>query len=295
MKVVDPHIHLWDTSRVSFPWLAKPQVAYSGDNRLLPQRHDVTVFLERVGDIDVEASVNVEANPADPLAEAAWLQGLADDPASHGHPHGIVACADLSSPGAPQLLEQLAAYRNVRGIRQILNVHPDPLYNYVSCHYMEQSEWRRNLARLASYGWTFDLQIYPAQVPVAAEVMRANPGIGFILNHTGMFVDRDTPAAWRQWREGLRELAACENTAVKVSGLAMFDHRWTAESFRPYVLEAIDSFGTARCMFASNFPIDGLHSTYSSLWHAYARIVEGASAAEREHLFRSNARHFYRL
>src|SRR6185437_2173701 len=188
MKVVDPHVHLWDTRQVSYPWLAKPQIAYSGDNRLLPQRHDVAAFLGRLGDVEVEASVNVEANPADPVAEAAWLQAQADAPASRGHPHGIVACADLSSPAAPGLLEGLAGYRNLRGIRQILNVHPDPRYNYVGCQYLEQREWRQNLARLAAYGWSFDLQIYPAQVPLAAEVIRANPGVRFIVNHTGMFV-----------------------------------------------------------------------------------------------------------
>lgn len=295
MKIIDPHIHLWDIRQVSYPWLAKPRIAYSGDNRLLPQRHHVAAFLGKVGDIEVEASVNVEANPADPVAEAAWLQAMADNPASHGHPHGIVANADLSSAATPRLFEQLAGYRNLRGIRQILNVHPNPCYNYVGSQYMEQREWRQNLALLADYGWSFDLQIYPAQVPSAVEVIRAHPGIRFILNHAGMFVDRDRPAGWRQWREGLRALAACENTAVKVSGLAMFDHHWTVESFRPYVLEVIDSFGVERSMFASNFPIDGLHTTYPKLWHSYAKIVEGASAAEREQLFVSNARRLYRL
>lgn len=295
MKIVDPHIHLWDTRQVSLPWLANPQVAFSGDNRLLPQRHDVSTFLERAADIEVEASVNVEANPADPAAEVAWLQGQADEPASRGHPHGIVACADLSSAAAPGLLERLAAYRNMRGIRQILNVHADPRYNYVGHNYLEQREWGRNLALLARYGWSFDLQIYPAQVPAAVAVIRANPGIRFILNHAGMFVDRDKPVGWRQWRDGLRELAALENTAVKVSGLAMFDHHWTIESFRPYVLEAIESFGVARSMFASNFPIDGLHSRYSNLWRAYAKIIEGASARERHELFIGNARRLYRL
>lgn len=295
MKIVDPHVHLWDTRQVSYPWLLKPQLAYSGDNRLLPQRHDVAAFLERVGDIEVEASVNVEANPADPVAEAAWLQAQADAPASRGQPQGIVACADLASPTAPDLLERLAAYRNLRGIRQILNVHADPRYNYVGRQYLEQREWRQNLARLHSYGWSYDLQIYPAQVPLAVEVVRANPGIRFILNHAGMFVDREAPPGWRQWRDGLRALAALENTAVKVSGLAMFDHHWTVESFRPYVLEVIDAFGASRSMFASNFPIDGLHATYSSLWHAYGKIVAGASPAEREQLFIGNARRLYRL
>src|SRR6266404_1291554 len=54
---------------------------------------------------------------------------------------------------------------------------------------------------------------------------------------------------------------ARRNTTLKLSGFAMFDHRWTVESFRPYVLEAIDAFGTGRCLFASNFPIDRLHAT----------------------------------
>ena len=75
----------------------------------------------------------------------------------------------------------------------------------------------------------------------------------------------------------------------------MFDHHWTVESFRPYVLEAIGTFGASRCMFASNFPIDGLHSTYERLWRAYAEITSGASETERAQLFRDNAIHFYRL
>jgi predicted TIM-barrel fold metal-dependent hydrolase len=293
VKVVDPHIHLWDPQRVSVPWLEEPGVAYSGDNRLLPRRHDAAVFLRNAGEIQVQLSVNVEANPADPLAEAQWLQSLADDPANHGHPHGIVAFADLSSDDAPALLERLSEVRNLRGIRQILNVHSDPSYDYVGRHYMREPRWRENLKRLNRYDWSFDLQIYPSQMPLAVEVLRENPGVNFIVNHAGMFVDRNQVAGWRQWRDGLRMLSGCDNAAIKLSGLTMFDHHWTVESFRPYVLEVIDAFGPSRCMFASNFPIDGLHSPYPALWSAYAQIVSGASNFDREQLFVSNARRYY--
>jgi predicted TIM-barrel fold metal-dependent hydrolase len=295
MKVVDPHIHLWDTQLVRLPWLDNPAVAYSGDNRLLPRRHGVAEFLGNAGEIEVQMSVDVEANPADPLAEACWLQSQADDPANHGHPHGIVASADLSRADAAILLERLSAIRNVRGIRQILNVHSDPRFDYVGRHFMRDVQWRANLQRLVRYGWSFDLQIYPSQAPLAVEVIRENPGITFIVNHAGMFVDRHHVAGWRAWRDGIRALAACENTALKLSGFTMFDHRWTLESVRPYVLEAIDAFGTARCMFASNFPIDGLHATYTALWSAYAEVVSGASTTEREQLFTNNARRYYHL
>lgn len=295
MKVVDPHLHLWNTREVSYPWLAHAGVAYSGDNRLLPQPFDVQALRAAAGDIEVLKSVNVEANPADAVAEARWLQAQADAPANNGHPHGIVACADLSQKTTPALFEQLSAYPNLRGIRQILNVHHNKQYDYVGRHYLREPAWRDNLRCLSRYGWSFDLQIYPSQASDAVAVINDNPSTAFIVNHALMFVDRNTVGGWKQWRDGLRALAACDNVAIKLSGFAMFDHQWTVESFRPQVLEAIDAFGVERCMFASNFPIDGLHSSYAALWHAYAQIISGAAAHEREQLLVNNAIRWYRL
>jgi predicted TIM-barrel fold metal-dependent hydrolase len=295
MRVVDPHIHLWDTDVVSYPWLANPAVAYSGDNRLLPQHYDVAAYLKDAQDFEVLGTVNIEANPMDPVAEARWLQSLADNPVNRGQPSGIIAYADLSRDDAPTVLARLAAFPNLRGIRQILNRHADPRYNYVTEDYLSNPTWRGNLRRLPDHGWSFDLQIYPAQAGSAVEVIQANPEVTFILNHTGMFVDRGDVKGWREWRKALHTLADCENAAIKLSGLAMFDHHWTTESFRPLVREAIDCFGPQRCMFASNFPIDRLHSSYTSLWSAYAHIVSDMDARDQENLFVNNAMRYYRL
>jgi len=295
MRVVDPHIHLWDTAQVGLSWLANPGVAFSGDNRLLPQRHAVAEFLQAAGEIEVLHSVHVEANPDDVVAEAQWLQALADDPANLGHPHGIVAGADLSAPDAPDTLRRLSAFPNLRGIRQILNRHADPRFNYVSRDYLLEPRWRENLASLARHGWSFDLQLYAAQVPAAIEVIARHPDILFIVNHAGMLVDHTDVHARQEWSSALRGLAQYPNVALKISGLVMFDHHWSRGSLRPRVLEALDCFGAERCMFASNFPIDGLHADYGALWHAYASMLEGASDAERAALFYGNARRYYRL
>ncbi len=295
MQVVDPHIHLWDTGRLGYRWLANPRLAFSGDNRLLPQRHAVAEFLRAADGIEVLASVHVEANPDDVLAEAQWLQSLADDPVNLGHPHGIVAGLDLSAPDAPDILERLSAYPNLRGIRQILNRHPDPRYNYVSRDYLLEPRWLSNLLGLARRGWSFDLQLYPAQAAAASEVIASHPDILFIVNHAGMLVDHADVRARQEWSGALRALARHPNVALKISGLVMFDHRWSIDSLRPRVLEALDCFGSDRCMFASNFPIDGLHAGYAALWHAYASILEGASAVERAALFCDNAQRYYRL
>ena len=214
---------------------------------------------------------------------------------NRGQPSGIVAYADLSHDDAPSILARLSAFPNLRGIRQILNRHADPRFNYVTEDYLSNPTWRANLHHLGQYGWSFDLQIYPAQAESAADVIKANPEVTFIINHTGMFVDRRDVKGWREWRLGLRTLADCDNTAIKLSGLAMFDHHWTVESFRPLVLEAIDYFGLQRCMFASNFPIDRLHSSYTALWRAYAQIVSNMDARDQENLFVNSAVRYYRL
>jgi predicted TIM-barrel fold metal-dependent hydrolase len=295
LKVVDPHLHFWDTDQVSYPWLDNRTLAFSGDNRLLPVPYDVAAFLRDAADVDVLMSVHVEANPASSIAEAQWLQRLADDPGNRGHPHGIVAYADLSRADAPELLDDLAAYSNLRGIRQILNIHEDPRFEYVRRNFLMEPLWRQNLRRLARYKWSFDLQLYPAQVPQALQVIDLNPDITFIVNHAGMFVDRERFDGWRQWRDGIRALAERANVAIKLSGLAMFDHQWSQESFRPYVLESIDAFGPQRCMFASNFPIDRLHAQYGPLWRTYEAIVAGAPEAQRAALLADNAIRYYRL
>lgn len=48
-------------------------------------------------------------------------------------------------------------------------------------------------------------------------------------------------------------------------------------------------------MFASNFPVDRLFSTYKTLWNAYAQIVADASDTEKQGLFVQNAERIYRI
>ncbi|WP_118184089.1 amidohydrolase family protein [Paraburkholderia phosphatilytica] len=297
MQVVDPHIHLWDLKTHRYPWLENPGVSFVGDARDLQHDYLIADLLADANEIDVLKVVHVEANhdPADPVEETRWLQSVANDPASRGMPNGIVAWIDFSAANAAELLEAHASFANTRGVRQILNVHGNKLYDYVGRQYLQEKTWRENFALLKRHNLSFDMQLYPSQMDEAAELARAHPDTAFIVNHAGMFVDRTSVVGWRAWRDGLRKLAACNNVSVKISGLAMFDHAWTVESFRPYVLDTIDAFGAERAMFASNFPVDRLFGSYGDLWRAYASIVSDLSASEQAALFRTNAERIYRI
>src|ERR1700712_616969 len=131
MQVVDPHIHLWDLKTHHYPWLANPQTSFVGDARALQHDYLIGDLLRDAGDIEVLKLVHVDANhdPADPAEETRWMQGIADGE-GRGMPNGIVAYADLSGDNAEALLEAHAAFSNTRGIRQILNVHENPHYDY---------------------------------------------------------------------------------------------------------------------------------------------------------------------
>ena len=51
---------------------------------------------------------------------------------------------------------------------------------------LERADWKRGLARLPTYGLSFDLQVNPVELEAAATLARANEGVMFVLNHCGM-------------------------------------------------------------------------------------------------------------
>ena len=109
-----------------------------------------------------------------------------------------------------------------------------------------------------------------------------------------MPADRDDESI-QGWRQGMQILAHCPNIVAKISGLAMCDWHWTVESIRPFVLNTIDDFGVERCMFASNFPVDKLFSSFDAVWDAFKEITADFSDDEKAALFHHNAEKYYRL
>ena len=97
----------------------------------------------------------------------------------------------------------------------------------------------------------------------------------FVLNHCGNPIDRDAEGM-RRWREGLATVAHSPNVLIKISDLVAYDHNRTLNSLREVVLYCIDSFGPERAMFASDFPMTGLHATFDQTVHgAFKTIVSG--------------------
>lgn len=292
MKIVDPHIHLINLWTRLYPGFEKPSVSFIGSTAPIARSYLIEELLaEGDDDFQIEKVVNVEALATDRLAETQYLQDVAD---RTGYPQGIVCGADFSDDSVEAELEKQVTFANVRGVRHILNVHSDPLYNYMNEDYLDNPKWRKNFPLLKRHGLSFDMQLYPHQFAKAMDLAKEHPDIVFIINHAGMYADR-TFDGYKQWRDGLKALAALANVTIKISGLGMLDHNWTVESFRPYVYEILDAFGLHRSMFASNFPVDKLFSTYPEVWQAFSAICKGFSESEKRALFSANAERIYRI
>jgi predicted TIM-barrel fold metal-dependent hydrolase len=159
---------------------------------------------------------------------------------------------------------------------------------------MGDPAWRRGYALLQKYGLSFDLQTPWWHLAEAAALARDFPHTRTILNHTGLPADR-SPEGLAGWRVAMQTLAAEPNVALKISGLGQPGQPWTVAANGPIVRAAIAIFGVERCMFASNFPVDGLCADFDTIFSGFKTIVADLSPPEQTSLFHANALRFYRL
>ena len=285
-QFVDVHHHFWDLERHRYDWLSgegwPEETEVIGDYHAIRRTYLPEDFVRDAAGSGLTQTVHVQADWSgpDPVDETRWLQSLAD---KTGLPTAIVGYADLADPAIEEILAAHAASPNFRGIRSTPDdTRPD------------DASFRRGIAALEKASLSYDLRGTPDNAADAARLAADFGGLSFIVGHTGEPRGR-TEADRAAWRLAMRRLAEPPNVAVKISGLGMRDHAWTVESIRPWILETIDIFGVDRCMFGTNWPVDGLYSTYRDLVAAYRMVVAPFSLAEQHALLAANAERLYRI
>lgn len=297
MKVFDSHMHWRDPVNNIYEMLSDGVFGEGERGGTAPATYLPDDYSNDAAGVEIVGAIHVEAewDKTDPVGETRWLEALHAGGGARGLQMGIVGFTDLSAPDAEAILEAHADYPNVRGIRQMLNYMPGkPAYCWADREYLDDPQWRRNFGRVAKYGLDFDLMCFAHQMPAMARLASENPDTRIHLEHTGMPWDH-TPEGRALWRDGLKRIAALGNSDIKISGLGNTIPNWTVERIRPYVLEAIDIFGTGRVSFASNFPTDGQFGSMTGIWRAFSTITEGFDAASREKMFVHNAIQAYGL
>ena len=291
--VVDAHHHIW--RRSDLPWLDGPlQPRIFGPYEPIRRDYRIGEFLADIAGCGVTKSVYVQANWAKDAFEdeVAYVERAATET---GYPHAIVGYADFLSADVRPQLDRLTKYPSMRGLRMQLHWHENPQYRFAAKPDLARDvTLQRNVARLADYVWSFDLQVFAGQMQGAAELAASCPRVTFVLQHAGMLEDL-SPVGWARWRAGMQLLAARPNVVSKLSALGTFIHRNDPDHIATIVRETLGIFGAARCLFGSNFPVEKLWTRYSDLIAAYRRALEPLGEAVTRAVLHDTALRIYRL
>jgi predicted TIM-barrel fold metal-dependent hydrolase len=294
--IVDPHQHFWDLGRNYYPWLCDPKPVHFryGDYTSLKRNYLPPDYLRDAGGLNIVKTVHEDAlwDPADPAGEPRWLEQLA---AEYGYPHACVGSAQLARDNIEQVLAGHARTKLTRGVRNFPMAAAKPSEaKRGEAGSMDDPKWRRGYALLEKHRFSFDVQVPWWHLDALAELARDFPEVQIVIVHTALPVDRSEEGLGG-WRTALETAAAQPNVAIKISGLGRPGLPWTLTANGPIIRDAINIFGPERCMFASNFPVDGLTGSFQMIYGGFRAAVSNRPIEERRMLFHDNAVRIYRL
>jgi predicted TIM-barrel fold metal-dependent hydrolase len=295
--IIDAHTHLWDLSMNKHPWLSPSDgsVQALGGLEKLRRNYLVADYQRDSANQNIVASVHIEAlwDPSDPLGETQWLETLDK---SGGVAIRYTAAAPFGTPEGVRIIEQQAAHPRVIGIRDILSFHPTKPEQSFAARGDKAYDpaWRQDIARLPGLGLVLELMMYPYQIDAVLDVARNIPDLRLVVNHCASPVDRDEEGMER-WRDAVTRLGREPNIMLKVSNAAGYDPDPTYESVRAVVMHCIESFGPQRAIFATDWPVAGLKTSFDYVYDTLRRITADMTEAEQRALFHDNAARLYRI
>lgn len=296
LEIVDAHHHFWDPERNYHPWLRdEPMIPFRyGDYSSIRRRFMPEEYAAVTTHFNVVKSVTMEGewDPTDPIGETRWMQGVAE---RYGVPNAHVAQAWLHDDNVEVVLREQASFPLVRSVRQKPRSAPRPdMVEEGLPGSLTDKHFKHGYSLLSQFGLDFDLQVTWWHLREAVSLAEEFPETKIILNHTGLPSDRSENGL-AGWRRAMKLLAEVPNAYVKISGLGMEGRPWQIEDNRVIILDTIEIFGSDRCMFGSNYPVDSLVGDFDTIIGGFLEVVKDFSLSDQKKLFHDNAMRVYRL
>jgi predicted TIM-barrel fold metal-dependent hydrolase len=290
LKFIDAHHHLWDLSRLTYPWLeAKGSKRFFGQpdpirKNYLPQDY----FNDHQGQVNSSIHIQVGCIPEHNIRETQLISSFVD----HGAPiSAIIPSVDMRSDDLVEQLDLQQAFPLVKGVRHMIGKsasenHQLPVF--------KGSDWIEAWRLLAKRKLTFDLQLTEEQYEDVYNTLCNVPELNVVICHLASPWDQSKEGFLR-WQLAMKKFAKLPNCSMKISGFSMFNHGMIEEKFADYIHAAIDIFGPHRCMFGSNFPVDKLYISYTNLFKIWQKILACYNQEESKQLTAGSAANFYQL
>ncbi|RYD60995.1 MAG: amidohydrolase, partial [Verrucomicrobiaceae bacterium] len=198
----------------------------------------------------------------------------------------VVGWVDLRSERLEEQLSELAPHPKFKGVRHVVQDEPDD-------RFMLGEAFLNGISKLRQFGLTYDILIYPKQLPAAIELARSFPDQSFILDHIAKPHIREGSLA--PWQEQIRELSQARNVSCKVSGMVTEANRcdWKAEDFQPYFDVVFEAFPAERLMWGSDWPVCLLAGKYEEVYRLVDDYSQQFDVSQQEALFGGTAARVY--
>ncbi|MEM8976167.1 MAG: amidohydrolase family protein [Pseudomonadota bacterium] len=296
LPIIDAHHHFWDPEKNYHPWLRdEPMIPFRyGDYSSIRERFLPDEYKGLHGPHNVVASVTMEGewDESDPVAESAWMSELANE---QGTPAAHVARAFLHRDDAVDVIAAHAEFPLVRGIRHkpTAAARPELVERGVPGS-LSDPNWQNGYAELAKNGLHFELQAPWWHTDELLALTDRYPETPVVINHGFMPVDRSKDAL-TAWKKAVRRAAEAPHFSMKISGIGIAGREWQLDDHMSVIYALLEAFDSERCMFASNFPVDGLSGSFETIYEGYKRSVSDISRSEKLKLFHDNAVRIYGL
>ena len=274
--IVDAHQHFWKYDPRRHSWISDAMAVLRRD--FLPA--DLTPQLLQN---HVDRTVAVQAETS--LRETEFLLDLA---AGSERIAGVVGWIDLTSPTIAEQLRSFEGRPNLCGFRHLVQDEPDD-------RYLVREDVMRGIRAIGDAGFTYDLLLYPRQLPAAIELVTHFPNQKFVLDHCAKPIIKT--CQFEPWATHIRELAKFPHVCCKLSGLVTEAdwHSWQPADLRPYLDLVVEAFTPSRLMFGSDWPVCLLAGEYGAVKNSIEAYVEQFSQSDRDLIFGRVAAEFYGL
>lgn len=276
MKTIDAHQHFWNYDPITHAWMGEGMANIRRD--FLPEH--LGHVLQQNG---IDGCVAIQADQT--REETDFLLDMASQ---YDFIQGVVGWVDLRGD---DIEEQLAAYGQnhmVKGFRHILQ-------GEAQRDFCLQQSFLKGISLLEQYNFTYDLLIHSDQLQYIPELVAQFPKQRFVLDHLAKPPIKEREI--RDWKRDIERVAAHENVYCKVSGMVTEAdlHAWKPEDFSPYMDVVVNSFGTERIMYGSDWPVCLAAGAYEEVINITKCYFQSFSSPEQDRFFGGNAKKFYGL
>lgn len=274
-KRIDSHQHFWKFDPVRDSWIDDTMSAIQRD--FLPND-----LLTELQNNHFEGCVAVQASQSE--EETNFLLDLAS---KNDFIKGVVGWIDLRAENVAERLRFYSNYKTLKGFRHVVQGEPDD--------FMYGAAFRRGIASLKEFDYTYDILIFHRQLPVAISLVQDFPEQRFVIDHIAKPDIKSGDI--ESWKKGIEEIAKYENVWCKISGMVTEADwkNWKPEDLKPYLDVVFENFSPDKLMFGSDWPVLNVASDYHEVVKTLADYISKFSIEDQNKIWFENAKAFYKL